>query len=116
VFATHKPLACEEGGGFAEEEGELVVVDPVACAGDSDELAVGDGLEAGVGFGNWEETFEAPEEQRGARDLGQHFDGVFDVVAVGWEDTCEIVELPEERAVGFPVSAVEGEMAGYFVG
>src|SRR5580700_5689642 len=115
-FFGSEVLACEEGGGFAEEEGELVVVDPVACAGDGDELTVRDGLEAGIGFGNRKETFEAPEKQRVARDLGQHFDGVFDVVAVEWAYPSKIVELPKGRNYEFPVSAVKGEMASYFVG
>jgi hypothetical protein len=91
-----KSLARQEHRGFAEEEFELVVVDPVACAGDGDEAAVRDGLEAWVGFGDGQKALLTPEEQGGARDLAEDFHGVFDVVAVGWKDAGEIVELPEE--------------------
>ena len=46
--ATRTTQLREEGSGFAEEEVEGVVVEPVAGGGDGDEAAVADGLEAGI--------------------------------------------------------------------
>jgi hypothetical protein len=52
----------EEGGGFAQEELELVVVDPVAGAGDLDQAALGNGLVARIAFGKRQKAFEPPEK------------------------------------------------------
>ena len=73
----------EEGGGFGEEELELVVVDPVAGVGDFYEAAIGDGLVAGVVFGNGEEAFESPKEEDRGCDLAEELYGVCEVMAVG---------------------------------
>src|SRR5579859_2950039 len=111
-----RKLVNEEGGGFAEEEGELVVVDPVAGAGDFDQAAMEDGLVAGIVFREREKAFESPEEQRGAGDLGEKLDGIFHVMAVRRNGAGVIIEFPEQRAVGLPIGAVQGEVAGDFVG
>src|SRR5713226_7317756 len=111
-----RKLVAEEGGGFAEEEVELVVVDPVAGAGDLDQAAIGDGFVARVVLGKREKAFESPEEQRRAGDLAEELDGVLHVVAVGGDGAGVIVKFPKQRAVGLPVGAVQGKVARDFVG
>lgn len=108
--------AAKEGAGFAEEEFELVVVDPVAGVGDLDKAAIGDGFEARISFGVVHETFHAPEEERRAADVAVERDRVFEVLAVGRKEAGEVVELPDHGAVGVPVGAVEREVFGDFVG
>ena len=53
----------EEDRRFAEEELELVVVDPVAGVADLDQAALGDGLIARVVLGDGQKAFEAPEKE-----------------------------------------------------
>jgi hypothetical protein len=106
----------EEGGGFAEEEIELIVMDPVAGVGHGDHAAIADGLPARIVLGNWKKGFESPEEQRRASDLAEKLDGVAHVMSVGRDRSDVVVEFPEQRAVGIPIGAVEGEMTGDLVG
>ena len=108
--------AAEEGAGFAKEEIELVVVDPVAGVGDLDEAAIGDGFEARIVFGVVHEAFRAPEEERGAADVAVQRDRVVEVLTVRGKKPGEVVELPDHGAVGVPIGAMEGEVFGDFVG
>jgi hypothetical protein len=109
-------LAGQERGGFAKEESELVVVDPVAGIGNSDETAIADSLKARVVFGNGKKTFESPEKQDWASDLAENFDGVGDVVAIWREGAGVGVKFPKQGAVGIEIGAMQSEMAGDFVG
>ena len=61
----------EEGGRLSQEEVELVVVDPVAGAGDLDQAALCDGLVARILVRKRQKAFQSPEEQRGAGDLAE---------------------------------------------
>src|SRR5260370_16002018 len=97
----------EEGGGFAEEEVELIVVHPVAGAGDLDQAAIRDGFVRRILLGKRQKAFESPEEQRGAGDLAEELDGVFHVVSVRGNRARIVIEFPELRTVGLPVGAVQ---------
>src|SRR5260370_8750779 len=81
----------EEGGGFAEEEVELIVVHPVAGAGNLEQAALRDGLVARIFVRKRQKAFESPEEQRGAGDLAEQFDRLFPVVAVLRTRPCIII-------------------------
>src|SRR6202040_1585176 len=105
----------EEGRGFSQEEVQLVVVDPVAGAGNLDQAALRDGLVARIIFGKGQKAFQSPEEQRRAGNLAEQFDSILYVMAVRRNRAGVIIEFPEQRAVGFPVGAVQGEVPRDFV-
>src|SRR6267378_4891850 len=101
----------EERGALAQEELELVVVDPVPGVGDFDQAAIGYCLIAGVIFGNGQKTFQAPEKEYGIGDLAEKLDGVFHVVTVRGNGAGVVVEFPEQGTVGLPIGAVQRQMA-----
>src|SRR5258708_39430643 len=92
------------------------LVSQVTGPRDLDQAAMSDGLVARILFGNGQKALQPPEKEHRASNVAEEFDGVGHMVTVWGNGSSIIVEFPEQRAVGFPVRPVQGQVTRDLIG